>query len=563
VQEKACFWVLCFVPPEATSTPRVFGFAEFLAALALLVVLFTIIDVRYRFRLAVSPIPLYAATFALIAMIGGGTLTSEVWLAQGWWVPRTPVTRVHLQASFALMFLAAFLVWTWIAFIKPPIFGRLNAKRYAGTLYSVILKGDEAELRVIANEAQRSMRNIVRLARRAPAGRRRKGDGAEPERTAETPDFSRELLLLIADRRFCRSIVASSPATAMALFNAMTEERRYDLPTGPFARALTAEAIANKDSLLHHESDEFAGGLLGYVKPWSKTIFGDFALHEATGGDRGSPLDVDYRETQKWDAEQWETYERAVLVALQGALEAGWSGSHSYALHNAIERIKHSFGDLYTLKGTSSGLTQSDSYRRLVAAVDFVRSALDDLDRSRLKDSARLRSSDDWVLRDIFDDLADLAFDALFDAAMVSEPRDTAWWVQHNTAWDPLFGMTKTTKSWRILQFRLRRLLFAEVKRMGDVPNYKGARILGLILNVAGLVERKGHGRIDENFAGLAKVSRCWAMKNFRGLRERLPDVAEAVLIGGISFEEGTQRLVKTYEKGLRKDAPQEFLELS
>jgi hypothetical protein len=422
----------------------------------------------------------------------------------------------------------------------------------------VILKGDEAELRVIANEVQRSMRNIVRL-----AGRSRRGGGAERETSASAPDYSRELLLLIADRRFCRSIVASSPASAMALFSAMTELRRYDLPTGPFARAVTAEAIANKDSLLHHESDGFTAGLLGYVKPWSKTIFGDFALHEATGGNSGSPLDVDYRETQKWDAEQWETYGRAVLVALEGALEAGWSGCHSYALHNAIDHIMHSFGDLYTLKGTSSGLTQSDAYRRLVVAVDFVRGALDDLDRSHLKDAARLRSSDDYVLRDIFDELADLAFDALYDAAMVSEPPDTAWWVQHNTAWDPLFGMTKTTKSWRILQFRLRRLLFAEVKRMGDLPNYKGARVLGLILNVAGLVERKGRGRIDQNFAGLAKVSRCWAMKNFRGLREQLPDVAAAVLVGGISYDEERQRLVKTYAKGLRKDAPQEFLDLS
>jgi hypothetical protein len=129
MKEKACYWLLCFVPPEATSAPRVFGFAEFLAALALLVVLFTIIDVRYRFRLAVAPIALYGPTFALIALIGGGTLLSEVWLAQGWWVPSTPVTRVHLQAVCALLFLATFLVWTWIAFIKPPVFGKLNAKR--------------------------------------------------------------------------------------------------------------------------------------------------------------------------------------------------------------------------------------------------------------------------------------------------------------------------------------------------------------------------------------------------------------------------------------------------
>lgn len=563
MKEEACYWLLCFVPPNANSAPRVFGFAEFLAALALLAVLFTIIDVRYRFRLAVSPIPLYGATFVLIAVIGGGTLLSEVWLAQGWWVPSTPVSRVYLQGAYALMFLATFLVWTWIAFIRPPIFGRLNAKRFARTLYSVILKGDEAELRVIANEVQRSMRNIVRLASRAQGGRRRKGGGAEREASASAPDYARELLLLVADRRFCRSIVASSPATAMALFNAMTEERRYDLPIGPFARAVTAEAVANKDSLLYHESGGYSAGLLGYVKPWSRTVFGDFAIHEATGGSGGSPLDVDYRETERWDAGQWDAYARAVLAAFRGALGAGWSGSHSYALHNAVERIKHCFGDVHTLNGFAGDFTRSDAYRRLVVAIDFVQKALDVLDGSPIKDRVSLRSSDDRVLRDVYDDLADLAFNVLFGAAMVSGPLDTAWWVQHNAAWDAFFSRTNTTRSWRILQFRLRRLVFAEVKRMGDLPNYKGARVLGLILNVAGLVERKGPGRIDQKFAGLAKVSRWWAVKNFRGLREQLPDVAEAVLIGGISFDEGTQRLVKTYTKGLHKDAPREFLELS
>lgn len=48
---------ISFVPLE-TSAPKFFGFAEFLAGLALMVLAWTIADVRYRFRIRSAPIPL-------------------------------------------------------------------------------------------------------------------------------------------------------------------------------------------------------------------------------------------------------------------------------------------------------------------------------------------------------------------------------------------------------------------------------------------------------------------------------------------------------------------------
>ena len=92
--------------------------------------------------------------------------------------------------------------------------------------------------------------------------------------------------------------------------------------------------------------------------------------------------------------------------------------------------------------------------------------------------------------------------------------------------------------------------------------NYKSARILGLCLNAMGvcmLERRAGDG--SEEYA-LRKVILAWTKKNFLTLHARLPDVAEAAIMGSITFDKENNRLVKTYLKGLSREALKEFLDL-
>lgn len=82
-----CYGALCFVPLDASGT-KFFGFSEFLAALALMVLAWTIADVRYRFRLRTAPLPLEGFTFVVIGMIGFLTLLTDWWRAEEWFVPK-------------------------------------------------------------------------------------------------------------------------------------------------------------------------------------------------------------------------------------------------------------------------------------------------------------------------------------------------------------------------------------------------------------------------------------------------------------------------------------------
>ena len=130
---ETCYWFFCFVPVGTNHGTKIFGFSEFLAAVALLAVVYTIADVRYKFRIAVTPgvlCSLYVTTFSLIGIIGLQTLLTEIWIDEGWWVPKTiGITRSTWQGIFGMLFLGTILTWMYYAFIRPPIFGRRNALR--------------------------------------------------------------------------------------------------------------------------------------------------------------------------------------------------------------------------------------------------------------------------------------------------------------------------------------------------------------------------------------------------------------------------------------------------
>ena len=563
--EEVCYWLFCFVKPGSSVDPKIFGFAEFIGAAALLVVFYMIADFRYKFRLAITPGALLPITFSLITFIGVATLLTELWLAEDWWLPKTVgLTRSIWQAMFGTLFLGAFLTWMYYAFIHPPVFCKQNAKRFTQKLYWVILKGNDAELAVIADELRRSAMSIVKHSRRAESRFENEDTAAEMEnkkRKAGVEDYAYDLLLLIGNKKLCRHIAESSPVTALAFFNSMTAETKYDIPIGQFAKNISAEAIAYKDSILYQEGDGFTSGLIGYHKPWSQSIYGNFELIEALSGQFGSPLDVDYRAIGSWDGEQWEAYYRATLVALEGYLTSGGWKRHSYTIYRALYKIENAHIDLYKLDETTD-YQHKDIYDRLRATVNFLNNAVDLIDEQDNPPSTKLRQREAHPLNDIYQLLANLMFDLLFAASTVSKPPETCWSIHHNATWSQFFGITNIGKTWKIIQFKLRRLLYDEVAQMTKMPNYKGARILGLLLNVMGFkvtTGREGYGR---DYRPLAKLVHAWTRRNYLKLREELPDVAEAVLIGRITFDKEKCRLVNTFFKGLSKEAPREYLDL-
>lgn len=533
-----------FVPLE-TSAPKFFGYAEFLAGLALMVLAWTIADVRYRFRIRSAPLPLQGLTFAIVATVGVLTLLTDLWRAQSWLVPKIGfVTPALWQALLAGLYLLTFLVWVTFAFIKPANFSKWNAKRYAETLFGVIVKGSPTELAVVADELRRSAKALVFYATggaeyppflRSPARKEKPPSNVEA--------CANEILSLIADRRFCRAIVESSPSTAWAFFDVMGEQKKYGIQIQTFANNIVSEALENRSSFLYHETAGYGSGLIGNFKPICQAIFSNYEMVEAIG----TILDTDFRSRFKWDSDQWEAYCRVVLMTLRGYIERA-SGSHSYVMSRALHDIGHSLMDLYKLNGVENSNWNDDLLARLRVVVDFIKEAVGILEKKGLPADLRRRSKGRTLHqpKSIYDQIASLTFEVVFSASAVTSPRDQCWWVQHNALWGELFSFGNLDgRAGNAVKSRVCRLLYNDVLEMSRSPNFKGARILGFCLNVLGLERRKDDCFKDTR--ALHKAILTWTRKNFAHLHAYDPRVAEACLVDGITYDAANHRIVRTY----------------
>jgi hypothetical protein len=548
---------MCFViPPE--SKGGIFGFAEFVQAFALLVLIFTVSGVRYQFRVATAPIRLWLLTYWGSGSIGVLALLSDLWFAQRYPLPWFLSSQAYWQFTLGLLFLSLALIWLWYAYVRPPKFGRANAYRFKGAVYRYVMQGSETDLPVVADELERSADSIIKF---ASAAFEPKNAAAAKKGESSAENYACNLLLIIGNRKFCRHVAGSAPNTAIALFRAVAEKKQYNVPMSQFSSALSTEAILNKDSLLYHEDAGYFSGYFGYTRPFTNTVYGDFNFVEALATNGNSPLDVDLEVRWKFDGQQLEAYTRAVLTTFKAALAAGSFRRNSYALNRAFEIIERGCSDLYKLSEPLSPQEKGDIHDRLNAVVGFINDAIDAMEKTGIQRTVLRRHDEPHEWRDdYYDRIASLIFEVIGHAVSLKTKEFEGWSIQYGAIWSRLsnYNQNKTRK---IVLFKVRRLLYEEVKGVEKHPNFKNAAYLGYLLNVLGLTEGNRRDFRQDDYP-LRKAVISFARKNYLALVQRQHKVAAAVLVGTISFDEEKKQLVKTYREGLNLVAPTETLDL-
>lgn len=520
-----------------------------------MVLAWTIADVRYRFRIRSAPISLQGLTFAIVAAVGVLTLLTDLWRAQSWLVPKVSfVTPALWQALLAGLYLLTFLIWVIFAFIKPAIFSNWNAKRYAETLFRVIVKGSPTELAVVADELMRSAKAIVSQATDRYRLQRLLPDLARNKRKPlKVEAFANDILSLIADKRFCRAIVESSPGTAWAFFGEMGVLKKYGIQIQTFASNIVNAALENKNSFIYHETAGYESGLIGHYKPLCQAIFSNYEMVESID----TLLDTDFGNRSKWDSEQWEAYCRVVLMTFRDYIERG-NSDHSYVLYRALKNIENAPFDLYRINGTANSNWNDDVLARLRVVVEFVKEAVDILEKKCVPAELRRRSRRRALnhSESMYDHIANLTYEIIFEASAVSSPRDLCWETQHNWLWSQLFNFGNLEgPAGSVIKSLVCRLLYKDVTEMDRFPNFKGARILGFSLNVLGLERRKEDYFKDSR--ALHKAILTWTRKNFVRLHDYDPRIAEACLVDGMTYDAPNHRIVRTYPLGLGQKVAQ------
>lgn len=542
-----------------SGTASLFGFKDFIAALALLVIVYTMSDARYRFRVAVAPISLFKLTFAIVTFVGFGTLLTDIWISEKYLIPDSYVTTSIWQGTLAALFLGLVITWMKYAFISPPRFGRKNFQKYAKELYQNVLRGSDSDLPVIAHELIDSANSLVTLAH--DLKHQKETTETVPKAIAE--GYANDMLLLIANRKFCRHIVASSPLTAIRFIEAVVKLKAYDVPIGLFLKNVSIEAISNKDSVLYHEDNSYSSGLLGAIKPLSTALYGNYSLAEKLKNH--SPLDIDYDTVLSWDNARFETYCRAFLMTFSSYLDGSNWGRHSYVLYRALSTIHETTSRaILEIKRTNDDYL-GDAWNRLRTGVNLLKDCVNLIERMEHVPKARnlrIRTKDRLTKEDFYDHLAHAIFEVIHAAAYIDGPSDRVWSMHYVAVWGEFFGIGNHGSAWKIVQFKIKRLLYNEIRVLETFPNYKGARLLGICLNVMGL-KLASSDSIDRKSDSLKSAILSWLRSNYLLLREANLDVANESLKSSVTFDAESNRIVKTFAKGLSPKPTYQYLELS
>ena len=518
-----------------------------------MVLAWTTTDIRHRFRVATAPLPLHLISFISVASVGILALLTDLWRAEGWLVPKgTLLSPAMWQATLGGIFLLNFISWAGFAYMLPPRFGRQNSKRFASFLYRCVIDGSPEDMAIIGQELVRSIPTLIR---HAPdlRGNCRISDGEQHVEFTDVQAVANDILLLIADPRFCRSLVDKSPGTILKLFQEISETKKHGVSILQFSRNVVEAAIENRNSFMYHETDGYMTGLMGYHKPISQSIFGDYWMAEEIG----SILDPNFTAKRRWSAIEWEAYVRAVLTTLRSYAENGLRG-HSYVLYRALDSVGHSMIDLYKLDGIDGGSWERDEYQRLKVAVDFCNDCVKILDEFKVPAGTymRVRKGDPLFYESFLDHLAETMIEIIFKAALITKPQSLCWTVQHNTVWSEFFNqLGGDGPARRIVKFKLRRKIYDEIVTAGKWANFKIVRMLAFCLNVMGLeLHSDSYGRDSR---ALHKAVLAWVKRNFARLHEEAPQIIAECLPQDLSYDSTENCIVKTREADAFRRSPQ------
>ena len=460
------------VPASAPTSGNIFSLSEYLAALALLLVVLMASDFRYHYRLFLTRTNLRKVGFRVGLTVAVAILTIDIWFQNALPIPKLLSNANNLKIVFAAAFLAYVFYVIRVAIISPPVFNKATAGKFFEANYHLIHEGHVDRMQVIAEELQRSLGNIVALAAKISSADR--GSMEIPQEMIN----AHSILLLVAEKRFCKLVVERVPAFALTLLEEVQGRPRETLPIFPFVRNIGQEFIRNVDSSIYQEESVHESGLLGWHKPVTKALFGSYEFVEKCARSSASPLEIEYRVLQEFDEIQMKGFARAARAFVESYLKETGGRHHSQAWVDLLRSLENSVSRTYEIDGMEQ-YRNTKAYEHLSVVVDFIADAIRMAsEHGQIPKTLRTR---DLRLRNIFDDMAALIVEVIFGASMVSSPFWTSWIVQHSTVWSGIFGHADGVAH-RVIAFKVRRLLYDEIRIIGSVRDFQRCEVSGVLL---------------------------------------------------------------------------------
>ncbi|NHQ94311.1 hypothetical protein [Janthinobacterium lividum] len=527
---------------------KFFGFSEYLAALALMVVAWTIADIRYKFRISTAAFPILNLSYFLLSFVGVATLVTDFWRAGSRCVIAGDfITPSGWQGVLGAIFLFVFLVWAWFAFISPSKFGRWNGGLYWKALHRTILKSNADECRVIGEELGKTASSLVRF-----AWTRQEYHNAYSSRNRVNIFLknilnrhrfhANNILALIGDARFCKYLVHTSSVSALEIFRAMVDQKRFDISINVFIRNITIEAIQYKDSFVYNEVARYANGYFGSEKTFTTILYGNYELIESS-----SIVYQAYSEIhEKWSSDQWNAYFRLVLMTAQNFSEVRDVGQSSRVLSSVMNGLDLIGSLNVNVVSADIEWYKNEDFKIFEIICEFLKSFVNILSVGNSDMLGWVKVCMNNADQAIYDDIARAIYKVIVKASSVKGHRDYCYSVQYGTVWNSFFGDGVVSDLDNLLKFKIRRMIYDEVVLLQTVPNFEGANLLAMLMNVCGLVAYDS-ARWSKEMGRFHKLILRWLQRNYVSLALRNQEISKSCLVEGIVYDPVTCRLIKTF----------------
>jgi len=543
---------LSLVISSNSNLSDIFGFGEFVSALALLIIVYTTTNNRYKFRLSIVPFPIQKISFIILLFIGIGTLLIEVWFSKKWLIPQYISDYIYLQSFFASLFLLIISLWLYYAFINPPIFSKYNYKKFIHEVYRLIINGEYNDLIMISNEIGRSSDNIIKYSSEVKTEylKVKKGKVIVKPRKYLIPNdeiskTAYHLLLLFANKKFCKEIINTSPITVIRFINSIEKTQRYDVPIGQFLANISEELILNKNSILYSESEKYSYDLIGNEKYFTKTLYGNFRLLKSV--DNLTPYHFDYQLSSSFNSEEYKAFTNTVLITIESYLKNnGVYWNHFIPLNQAFDIIKNSVDEIYKINKLKKfdEITSNISFKKLEINISFI---IDFIKLLEKYPSKRYKCAKygikEGISTDIYDELVDIIFEMIFKVSQLKLSKKNIWWIHHNIVWSSIYVFhIENTEVVKLIKQKLRRCLYNKIMNFNKYSNFESALILGFMLNILGLKADKNG--LYKSWYGFHKLILKWTKYNYFSLLLKREDIAKKCLLGYVKLNRKKTKLI-------------------
>ncbi|WP_375588407.1 hypothetical protein ABWH89_14070 [Hoeflea alexandrii] len=521
----------------------------FLGILAFSVAVFTLTSPKFQIRQATAIIsfrPLFFFTLLVSAFI---MFSIEFFIMYGIRIPvfiNPNTINYIITAAISILI----LFWMMICFIRPPRFSRLTAKHFHRQAFVHIANGSKEEMLAFAREI---MREAPRLIRHTPRRKRHYFEDDKPVKLSALQTHAHYLNLLLSDTRFCDVVANEIPSFPAHMVQVAVELERYDAPIHLMVRRVVIAMLNNPGSALYVENEWLGQGYIGDAKPITRSIFGNWHLLESYELGLEAPLDLDYPHARSWDTDAWRVYFGLAREYIRGLTSKGSVNWNSQGIRHILQTTERAYEQLGDLKKYEDTFSPYNPTWHAKEANDFLTHLVKAFDESKgwvgfdRRDNFRFG-------HDLSSSIAALIFDTIFEAARVNTKEFRMWDVQRNTVWAPIERHEiRDTEIMKMVRRKLRRMIWDEVLRMDNFPNYKGAAYVRFCLNVLGFYDESVHRKdtLERDSWALAKVISGWMKKNYQTIAISHPPVAKAMLPANIEYDREAQTLVRSHDDTL------------